>query len=117
MILTVFAITLNVSGRSQRRLKHSIDSVPPGTSPEPFKRRWDPIQPIYCDNAATTMDKNGEYTTINLMLDYQIAAAIADDGIREYPVASGWREGDLEAAADVLFGRGHSGLFFGCFQR
>eukprot|EP00956_Cyclotella_meneghiniana_P033533 scaffold96792_cov54-Cyclotella_meneghiniana.AAC.1 len=39
----------------------------------------------YREIATTTMDKNGEYTTINLMSDHQIAAAIADDGtIREY---------------------------------
>ena len=42
--------------------------------------------------AATTMDKNGEYITNKLMSvsGHQIAAAMADDGIREYRVAGGW---------------------------
>ena len=44
----------------------------------------------YREIAATTMDKNGKYTTINLISGHQIAAAIADDGIREYRVTGGW---------------------------
>eukprot|EP00956_Cyclotella_meneghiniana_P019115 scaffold32486_cov66-Cyclotella_meneghiniana.AAC.9 len=45
----------------------------------------------YYEIAATTMDKNGKYTTINLMSGHPIAAAFPDDGIREYCVASSWR--------------------------
>ena len=45
------------------------------------------------------------------MSGHQIAAAIADDGIREYRVTGGWWESGLEAAADVLCQCGHGGLF------
>ena len=41
----------------------------------------------YREIAATTMDKNGKYTTINIISGHQIVAAIADD---EYRIAGGW---------------------------
>eukprot|EP00956_Cyclotella_meneghiniana_P009530 scaffold13168_cov66-Cyclotella_meneghiniana.AAC.11 len=57
------------------------------------------------------MDKTGKYTTINLISCHQIAAAIADDGIREYRAAGGWesviwrlpRTICVDAAMVVLF--------------
>eukprot|EP00956_Cyclotella_meneghiniana_P042205 scaffold248391_cov70-Cyclotella_meneghiniana.AAC.13 len=74
-----------------RRLKHSINSVPPGTSLNCWSNDGRPqYNQCYCDNAATTKYKNGEYTTINLMSVHQIAAAIADDSILEYHFAGGW---------------------------
>ena len=44
----------------------------------------------YCDNAATTLDQNCDYTTISLISRHQIAAAIMDDDIREHCVMGGW---------------------------
>eukprot|EP00956_Cyclotella_meneghiniana_P018482 scaffold30794_cov46-Cyclotella_meneghiniana.AAC.2 len=74
----------------ERRLKHSIDSYHLAHLLNCSNDVRHQYYRCYREIAATTMDKNGKYTTINLISGHQIAGAIADDGIRKYRATGGW---------------------------